>query len=637
MKEKRKCLLLLSPIEIPTHPYASVPQLVTWLRAKGQPVDAVDLNIEFFWWLIDKNEEKDFFSSAWEELKALNAKEKLDPDEIWRFASLYRIFQLLDYLSLTPDKSFFGDKSQRPLYLLAANMFPVAAIQRKSETGRAKETASYEYISVRYATECNCYSSASLAAAIETPTLMDDFFREFLGEPLAKNDYLFIGISVPFYSQCEPALRIARAIKKMRPGVHVCLGGNFVGLHLSHAENPDIFKYVDSLLVGDGEIPVLELCAELESGSPDLRKVSGLVFMENGTVRRNALKPPLPLEQVPVPDEVFDRKRYLNPTGDYLTRVRLSAGCSWGRCAFCNISGCGLYPRREQEEMKMIEKIKELVARGEQRVYFGDDESDIDALEHFARLVIEEKLAFRWSTNVRFSDRMTLEWALLMRQSGCSSLTIGVESYHDRLLRHIRKGTSVALIDRCLENLAWAGIPVTAYMMVGLPTETEEEARISFGRLLQKVSQGYIKSVLYSLYSVSRDSPIERNPGEYGVTLPELDPGLDLRPGFTFFEHSGMSQAKAMALQNEFTEKISEVIGNMDFTGSLDQARPTVNGMFISAADGKDAGRIHWKGDFIIPRKGSEQISQKAYDAVTPSKFFVRSGKEANLDSKERP
>lgn len=635
MKEKGKCLLLLSPIEIPTHPYASVPQLVTWLRAKGQPADALDLNIEFFWWLIEKNEEKEFFSSAWEELKALNAKEKLDTDEIWRFASLYRIFQLLDYLSLAPGKSLFNDKSLRPYYLLAANMFPVAAIPLKRETGRASETASYEYISIRYGTECNCYSSTSLAAAIEQPTLLDDFFQEFLREHITKNEYLFVGISVPFYSQCEPALRIARAVKKMRPGLHVCLGGNFVGLHLSHTENPEIFKYVDSLSVGDGEIPVLELCAELESGSPDLRKVSGLVFPENGTIMRNPLKPPLPLEEIPVPDEVFDRKRYLNPTGDYLTRVRLSAGCSWGRCAFCNISGCGLYPRRELEEKKMIDKIKKLAARGEQRVYFGDDESDLEALERFARLVIEERLVFRWSTNVRFSDRMTLDWAMLMRQSGCSSLTIGIESYHDRLLGHIRKGTSVALIDRCLENLAWAGVPVTAYMMVGLPTETEEEARVSFERLLRKIRQGYIKSVLYSLYSVSRDSPIDRNPGKYGVTLPVLDPGLDLRPGFPSFEHSGMPQAKAVELQNEFTEKIAEAIGNMDFADSPGQVRTTVNGMFIAVEDEEHACRIRWKGDFIIPREGSEHISQKVYDAVTPSKFFVRSGKKANPDSKE--
>lgn len=627
MKGKRNGLLLLSPIEIPTHPYASVPQLVTWLRAKGQPTDALDLNIEFFWWLIEKNEEKDFFSSAWEELKELNAKAKLELEEIWRFASLYRIFQLLDYLSLAPGKSFFLDKSRRPLYLLAANMFPVAAIPLKREIGRAKETASYEYISVRYGTECNCYSSASLAAAIETPSLMDEFFRDFLGGPLAKNDYLLIGISVPFYSQCEPALRIARAIKKMRPGVHVCLGGNFVGLHLSHTENPELFKYVDSLSVGDGEIPLLELCAELESGSPDLGKVSGLVFPENGTIRRNPLKPPLPLEQVPVPDEVFDRKRYLNPTGDYLTRVRLSAGCSWGRCAFCNISGCGLYPRRELEEKAMIEKIKKLVARGEQRVYFGDDESDIGSLERFAKLVIEEKLTFRWSTNVRFSDRMTLEWAFLVRQSGCSSLTIGIESYHDRLLRHIQKGTSVALIDRCLENLAWAGVPVTAYMMVGLPTETEEEARTSFGRLLEKIREGSIKSVLYSLYSVSRDSPIEKNPGKYGVVLPAMDPELDLRPGFPFFDHSGMSQAKAMELQREFTETISEVMGSIDFAESPSQVRTTVNGMFIAVGDGKDNSRISWKDEFLIPRRGSEEISRKAYDAVTPSKFSVKRGK----------
>ena len=38
----KKCLMMLSPLEMPTHPYASVPQLVTWLRANGRPTDALD-------------------------------------------------------------------------------------------------------------------------------------------------------------------------------------------------------------------------------------------------------------------------------------------------------------------------------------------------------------------------------------------------------------------------------------------------------------------------------------------------------------------------------------------------------------------------------------------------------------------
>ena len=619
---KKKCLMLLSPLEMPTHPYASVPQLVTWLRANGRPADALDLNLEFFWWLIEKNEKEDLFSAAWQELKGLNSMERLVGDEARRFASLYRVFQFLDYLSLEPGKPFFQDSRYRPLYLMIANMFPALAVSLRN--GGANESVSYEYASTKYKGEANYASSASLVESIEKRSILDDFFEEFLGHRLLGEDYLFVGVSVPFFSQCEPAMRIARAIKKIRPGLHLCLGGNYVGLHLSHTENPDVFNYVDSLSVGDGEVPLLELGRELESSSPDLGRVSGLVYLEGGRVKRNLRGPYVPLDRIPVPDEIFDRSRYFNPAGDSFIRIRLSEGCSWARCAFCNLAGCGLYPLQRPDEGRMFEKIRVLVDRGEKIVYFGDDESDIDALERFAKRVLEEGLLFSWATNVRFSGGITLEWAMLMRQAGCSGLAIGLESYHDRVLGHIRKGTSAVLIDQCLENLAWAGVPVTAYMMVGLPTETEKEARESFERLMEKIREGYIKGVLYSLYAVSRDSPIDRDPGKYGVVLPVQDPGLDLRPGYAVFEHSGMSHEKAVELQLEFSVKIAEVAATLDFTGKQSQI-PLGEKYDLTPAE-RPPEPLSWRRDSLVPRPDAEEISQKSYDVGSLAKYRVRKG-----------
>lgn len=619
---KKKCLMILSPLEMPTHPYASVPQLVTWLRANGRSVDALDLNLEFFWWLIEKNDREDLFSPAWEELKDLNSRERLGGEEERRFASLYRVFQFLDYLSLVPGKSFFRDGRYRPLYLMIANMFPALAVSLRN--GGANESVSYEYASTKYKGEADYASSASLVESIENRSILDDFFEQFLESRILQEDYLFVGVSVPFFSQCEPAMRIARAIKKVRPGLHVCLGGNYVGLHLSHTGNPDVFRYIDSLSVGDGEIPLLELGEQLESASPDLGRVSGLVYLEGGRVRKNPRGPFVPLDRIPVPDEIFDRSRYFNLAGDSFIRIRFSEGCSWARCAFCNLAGCGLYPLQRPDEGRMFEKIRTLVGRGEKIVYFGDDESDIDALERFAKRVVNEGLVFNWATNVRFSPGITIEWAMLMRQAGCNGLAIGLESYHDRVLGHIRKGTSAALIDQCLENLAWGGVPVTAYMMVGLPTETEAEARESFGRLMEKVRGGYIKSVLYSLYAVSRDSPIERNPGKYGVVLPAQDPELDLRPGYSVFEHSGMSHEKAVELQLEFSAKIAEVATTLDFTGKREQIPPGGD-IELTPAD-KPPEQLSWKGDSLVPRPDAEEISQKAYDVGSLAKYRVRKG-----------
>ena len=627
---KKKCLLMLSPVEMPTHPYASVPQLVTWLRANGRPADALDMNLEFFWWLIEKNEEEDLFSSAWEELKELNSRDRLAGEEAWRFASLYRIFQFLDYLSLVPGKSFFENGKYRSLFLMTANMFPPLAVPLKK--GGANESISYEYASIKYRGEANYASSASLVASIEKRSILDEFFDDFLRKRILNEDYLFIGVSVPFFSQCEPAMRLARAIKRMSPGVHVCLGGNYVGLHLSYTENPDVFKYIDSMSVGDGEIPLLELGRELESPSPDLGRVSGLVYLEDGRVRRNPRGPFVPLDRIPVPDEIFDRSRYFNPAGDSFIRIRFSEGCSWGRCAFCNLAGCGLYPLQRPDEGKMFEKIRTLVDRGEKILYLGDDESDIDALERFAKRVIAEGLVFSWETNIRFSPGVTLEWAMLMRQSGCNGLAIGLESYHDRVLSHIQKGTSAALIDRCLENLAWAGVPVLAYMMVGLPTETEEEARESFGRLIEKVREGYIKSVFYSLYAVSRDSPIDKDPGKYGVVLPPQDPELDLRPGYAHFEHSGMSHKKAVELQLEFTEKIAEVNATLHFTEKQGQYQFVKESSQNSAQKTSVPEKISWRGESLVLRGDAEGISLKTYDPGALTKLRIIKDQETRFD-----
>jgi len=341
-------------------------------------------------------------------------------------------------------------------------------------------------------------------------------------------------------------------------------------------------------------------------------------------VRRNSRGPYVPLDRIPVPDEIFDRSRYFNQAGDSFIRIRLSEGCSWARCAFCNLSGCGLYPLQRPDEGPMFEKIRTLVDRGEKIVYFGDDESDIDALERFAKRVVREGLVFNWATNVRFSPGITLEWAMLMREAGCSGFAIGLESYHDRVLGHIRKGTNAALIDQCLENLAWAGVPVTAYMMVGLPTETESEARESFERLMEKMGGGQIKGVLYSLYAVSRDSPIDRDPGKYGLTLPPQDPELDLRPGYAVFEHSGMSHEKAVELQLEFSARIAEVATTLDFTGKQEQISP--GGEIELTPAEKQPEQLSWKGDSLVSRADAKEISQKAYDVGSLAKYRVRKG-----------
>ena len=524
-------------------------------------------------------------------------------------------------LALDPSKKFFSDPKKKKLRLLAANMYPTVAFALNKDTGNAAESVTYEFSAAGYEGEADSCSSSSLLSALSKHSLFDDFFDEYISANVA-DDYTFAGISVPFFTQCETAMRLGRALKKHIPGIHVTLGGNHVGLHLSLTENPDIFKYADSLIAGDGELPILSLSSALAEGG-NISAVQGIVYAVGGKVIRNSSIPITSPEDVFPPEPIFDRARYINPTDDYLTRIRFSEGCSWARCAFCNLPHSSLYPLQRPDENIMFEKLKTVCARGDRRIYFGDDESDPAVLRRFAERVIREKLQIRWSTNIRFSKKITLEWAELMRRSGCRCFTIGVESFDDRLLALMRKGTNRKLIENCLENLAWGGVPVIAYIIIGLPSETEEEARTSFEVLCEKIKTGQIKNAIYSVFNVSAGSEIYCHPQDFGVTLNFPPKDIDLRPHISDFSHSGMMLADAHRLQSQFTAEIADIVTERDFKDCVDEVNVTVNGIHLKQKSACDRNIITFRGEKLHCRDGLAELSKKAGNSATPAKFVI--------------
>jgi radical SAM superfamily enzyme YgiQ (UPF0313 family) len=85
---------------------------------------------------------------------------------------------------------------------------------------------------------------------------------------------------------------------------------------------------------------------------------------------------------------------------------------------------------------------------------------------------------FAWCGNTRV-DRVDPELLRTMRAAGCFFMSYGIESGSPRLLKRIRKGTTVK---QNFQALAWtreAGIKVGATFMIGLPTETRAETKQS--------------------------------------------------------------------------------------------------------------------------------------------------------------
>jgi radical SAM superfamily enzyme YgiQ (UPF0313 family) len=123
----------------------------------------------------------------------------------------------------------------------------------------------------------------------------------------------------------------------------------------------------------------------------------------------------------------------------------------------------------------------------------------------------------------------------------------------------MNKGITEDLVTKNIKVIKESGIPIVAYMIVGFPTETEEEARESFNKMYEMRKNNLIKKCVYNVFEVASSSPIATNPEKYGIRSIPYDHECDLLPPSSRFEADGMSREKATALCNEFIYKLDQL------------------------------------------------------------------------------
>jgi radical SAM superfamily enzyme YgiQ (UPF0313 family) len=546
----------------PSHPYPAIPQLTGWLRKEGFAVDAVDLNLRFHLWLMDRERIGAACEDAWNMLEKLNAQSVLSPLESEMYCSLADSFAVLERTGFDP----FRDDVRN-----ASKTMGLGAVSMLTKSLAAFAFAKYfpgEYVmlfgaQLSYSWGVDCLSTNGLRGLMNAPGgAFGDFYADILSG-LKLGDYDVIGISIPFYNSAMPALRLAKAVKKTAPSAHVTLGGHYVSMNLSKIKDVAFFDYFDSLVAGEGEIPLRELIKK----SPEMRgleDVPGLIWRDGDRIVSNARSGGVSLLDLPVTGHIFDPAGYPFIDISKTVRIRMTKSCSWGRCAFCNVVGSRLVSPERPDEEKIFEQVREHVESGRTDIVFNDEEATVDMLERFANRVLDAGLKFRWCINLRFNPDINLKWANLLMRSGCWLLVAGLESCNDRLLKLMMKGTDVALIERCLKEISWTNIRLNAYMMVGLPTETEAEARESFARAMRWVEDGDLNFLIYSLFTVSESSPIHLNPGKYGLKSLYSPPERDLVFSADEFEHDGMDRATRYALYYEITTALNYRAGGLD-------------------------------------------------------------------------
>ncbi len=274
-----------------------------------------------------------------------------------------------------------------------------------------------------------------------------------------------IGITVlsPVYFE---VINILKLLKERNNKIKVCLGGPYVTTLM---EEIFIETPADFAVYGEGELTFSELIYHLK-GEIKKEDINGLMYKsESGEIKINSPRNYiLDLDTLPMPAyDLFHMNRYP------LHRIVTSRGCPF-RCSFCNSSSIWEYKWRKRSAKKLIEEIEFLISHYKYKTFNFSDNSfniDMERVNEFCDLIIKKGINILWSTPIRV-ELITPALAHKMKQAGCYSIGIGIESANNTILANMDKQSTIEKINKGIRIFKEAGIEVLGQFVIGSPGDT---------------------------------------------------------------------------------------------------------------------------------------------------------------------
>ncbi|WP_170294922.1 B12-binding domain-containing radical SAM protein [Roseospira navarrensis] len=297
-----------------------------------------------------------------------------------------------------------------------------------------------------------------------------------LARDLAGRSADVVGLTAMTFTLID-VVETCRVIRAVLPRAKIVLGGPHV--HLFPAETIALDD-VDFLVQGEGEIAFLDLLDKIDS--PDLwPTVPGLVYRDEiGRVCNNGIATSTDkLDTLGFPARhKVDREDYRSLLGrkNVVTTMFTSRGCPF-RCTFCDrpnspvISGF-----RWRSASHIADEFEQCVAQGIDEAFIYDDTFTVrkDRVHDLCDEIIRRKIKFTWDVRAHVN---TVDKDLLkhMSEAGCDRIHFGVEVGNDRMMKVIRKNTTVEKVRAAFAAAKAVRMETLGYFMVGQQTETADD------------------------------------------------------------------------------------------------------------------------------------------------------------------
>lgn len=570
-----KILLIFPPQWTPLSPHFAIPSLLGQLKNSGFKAKALDLNIDFYNKILTEEYITNALNTAFNEqdklLKEISAvhspsKQFQDyPEDIqnkmvkyskikeykakqYEVANVPKIIEEAVRIMKSKDDFYDSDSLVRSLNLIDMGLDMASLPFYPSKITFENYTNPFFKLNFE-SIKKHCFN--------KDINMYLDYYDEILPE-IINEDFNYIGISINSSTQVVPGLTLANKLKN-KTNAHVNIGGNFFGRVTEVLKDKKEFfdLFAHSVLVEEGEKPVIELAKHLNGDLP-IEKVSNLVYLkENEEIQINDKTPPTKLDQMQnISLEGFALDKYFVP--EVVLPFQTSRGCYWRKCSFCDQDFGQNFNVKNQE--KLIQEIKELKEKYKiTKFEFIDEAIGPSYMAEMSQRLMEENLDINYFCNARLERAFSKEILTKARESGLRMTLWGLESGSDKIMELINKGIDINQRINVLTDSREADIWNFAFIFFGFPAETKEDALKTIELLCQnkKVISSYGRSV----FTMGKHTRLRENPEKYGITeICEVQD--EFSPSYDFKTNIGMDKKELNEILKLCTDTCNKMYDN---------------------------------------------------------------------------
>ncbi len=193
------------------------------------------------------------------------------------------------------------------------------------------------------------------------------------------------------------------------------------------------------------------------------------------------------------------------PSEAYSLILQPTVGCSWNRCAFCEMYTTKKFRVRDLAEVR--EEIRAMVLYREhvRKVFLADGNAMVLPADYLLDLLAELRAAFprlvRVSAYALPRDLLDkpLHELVAIREAGLSLIYVGIESGDDEVLRMVNKGETFGTTVKGLLRSKDAGIRSSVMILNGLGgRQYSDQHAVNSARVVNEVQPEFLSTLVLS-------------------------------------------------------------------------------------------------------------------------------------------